>query len=62
MSEFARRFVHEVRQANPKIVISLSPGPDPWAKENYLCDWPAWSRWISAVGRPWTNLSRNVTG
>lgn len=53
VSEFARRFVHEVRQANPKIVISLSPGPDPWAKENYLCDWPAWSRWDQRGGETW---------
>ena len=26
-------------------IISLSPGPHPWALENYLIDWPKWSRW-----------------
>lgn len=42
---FSKRFVSEVRKANPKLIISLSPGPHPWALENYLIDWPAWSRW-----------------
>ncbi|WP_428939840.1 glycoside hydrolase family 10 protein [Fontivita pretiosa] len=47
---FARRFVREVRAAavqagNPDLIISLSPGPHPWAMHNYLIDWPAWSRW-----------------
>jgi uncharacterized lipoprotein YddW (UPF0748 family) len=43
---FAKRFVREVREvAGPDFIISLSPGPHPWALENYLIDWPAWSRW-----------------
>ncbi|MCS7034810.1 MAG: family 10 glycosylhydrolase, partial [Phycisphaerae bacterium] len=46
VEEFARRFVREVRAAGgPELIISLSPGPHPWALENYLIDWPAWSRW-----------------
>ena len=43
---FSKRFVREVRQAAGKdFIISLSPGPHPWALDNYLIDWPAWSRW-----------------
>lgn len=43
---FSRRFVEEVRAAGgPELIVSLSPGPHPWALENYLIDWPAWSRW-----------------
>lgn len=46
VEEFSRRFVKEVRDAAGRdIIISLSPGPHPWALENYLIDWPAWSRW-----------------
>jgi uncharacterized lipoprotein YddW (UPF0748 family) len=38
--------VKDVRAAGGgDIIISLSPGPHPWALENYLVDWPAWSRW-----------------
>jgi len=46
---FAKRFVREVRQVGGKnFLISLSPGPHPWALENYLIDWPAWSRWTDS--------------
>lgn len=43
---FSKRFVREIREtAGPDFIISLSPGPHPWALENYLIDWPSWSRW-----------------
>lgn len=46
VEEFSKRFVREIREAaGPDFVISLSPGPHPWAMENYLIDWPSWSRW-----------------
>lgn len=47
---FSKRFVKEVRAAagDRDIIISLSPGPHPWALENYLIDWPTWSRWEDA--------------
>lgn len=46
VEEFSKRFVRELREyAGPDFIISLSPGPHPWALENYLIDWPAWSRW-----------------
>lgn len=46
VEEFSKRFVREIRAAGGKdFIISLSPGPHPWALNNYLIDWPAWSRW-----------------
>jgi len=46
VEEFAKRFVKDVRAAAGRdIIISLSPGPHPWALENYLIDWPAWALW-----------------
>jgi uncharacterized lipoprotein YddW (UPF0748 family) len=43
---FSKRFVREVREAAGKdMIISLSPGPHPWALENYLIDWPGWLNW-----------------
>jgi uncharacterized lipoprotein YddW (UPF0748 family) len=46
VEEFSKRFVREVRAAGGReLIISLSPGPHPWALENYLIDWPNWSRW-----------------
>ena len=36
---FSKRFVREVREAAGKdFIISLSPGPHPWALDNYLID------------------------
>jgi uncharacterized lipoprotein YddW (UPF0748 family) len=49
VEEFSKRFVREVREVGGKdLVISLSPGPHPWALENYLIDWPSWSRWTDS--------------
>jgi uncharacterized lipoprotein YddW (UPF0748 family) len=45
VTEFAKRFVREVKAAKPGIILSLSPGPYPWAMDNYLCDWVSWSKW-----------------
>ena len=45
VEEAAKRFVAAVRAANPDVLVSLSPGPHPWALDNYLIDWPAWDKW-----------------
>jgi uncharacterized lipoprotein YddW (UPF0748 family) len=43
---FSKRLVREARAVGGKdLILSLSPGPHPWALENYLIDWPSWSRW-----------------
>ncbi len=49
VTEFSKRFVQAVRAANPNIIISLSPGPYPWAMDNYLCDWVHWTEWDEYV-------------
>jgi uncharacterized lipoprotein YddW (UPF0748 family) len=44
VTEVAQRFVREVRAANPNVIVSLAPGPYPWAREKYLCDWVSWAK------------------
>lgn len=48
VTEFSKRFVREVKAANPNIIVSLSPGPYPWAYDNYLCDWKNWAKWTDS--------------
>ncbi len=54
ISDFALRFVSEVRAANPDLIISVSPAPYPWSYDNYLCDWMEWSRWCYCGGKHWS--------
>lgn len=44
VNQFAKRFVEEVKQKRPGLIVSVSPAPYPWSYEHYLCDWPQWSR------------------
>ena len=44
VNQFARQLVREVRARRPELIISLSPAVHPWAWENYLLDWPSWSK------------------
>jgi uncharacterized lipoprotein YddW (UPF0748 family) len=53
VNEFSKRFVKEVRTANPKVMISLSPAPYPWCYDHYLCDWPTWAKWDARGGQTW---------
>lgn len=48
VSEFAKRFVQEVRTRRPGLLVSLSPAVYPWSWENYLLAWPEWSAWSEA--------------
>lgn len=50
VDRFSRAFVQELRARRPGLLISLSPAVHPWAWDNYLLDWPAWSRW--GAGQP----------
>jgi hypothetical protein len=43
VTQFAIQFVREIRARKPRLLVSLSPAVHPWAWENYLLDWPAWS-------------------
>ncbi|MFN4241649.1 MAG: glycoside hydrolase family 10 protein [Tepidisphaerales bacterium] len=51
ITEYARRYAAAVREANPNLIISVSPAPWPWSLENYACDWPKWLPWGTGEGR-----------
>ena len=40
-----------VKEANPEVIVSLSPNPTPWAYDNFLQDWVKWERagWIEEL-------------
>lgn len=54
LSEFAQRYVTELRAARPELIISVSPAPYPWSYDKLLCDWMRWTRWCYCGGRRWT--------
>lgn len=41
---FAERLDRTLRQASPKLTISISPAVYPWSYENYACNWPKWEK------------------
>lgn len=45
VSAFSARFVAEMRKANPRLRLSVSPAPYPWSLEHYCCEWPKWTEW-----------------
>ncbi len=53
ISEYSLRYVTEIRQANPDLILSVSPAPFPWSYENYLCDWMKWTQWCYCGGKRW---------
>ncbi|MFW5725396.1 MAG: glycoside hydrolase family 10 protein, partial [Bacteroidota bacterium] len=42
LNDFMKRIHTEVKAADPDCIISMSPSIFPWAKEEYLQDWPTW--------------------
>ncbi len=42
LNDFMRRIYAEVKAADPHCIVSMSPSIFPWAKEEYLQDWPTW--------------------
>ncbi|MFN3555081.1 MAG: glycoside hydrolase family 10 protein [Bacteroidales bacterium] len=42
LNDFMKRIYHEVKAADPNCIVSMSPSIFPWAKEEYLQDWPTW--------------------
>ena len=51
MSDFMKRIHDTLKALKPSIIISMSPSIYPWAKEEYLQDWPRWVRegWVDMV-------------
>ncbi len=44
LTNFQGRLYREIKEINPNLVVSTAPSIHPWAKEEYLQDWPEWVR------------------
>lgn len=42
LNDFMKRIYEEVKAVDPNCMVSMSPSIFPWAKEEYLQDWPSW--------------------
>jgi uncharacterized lipoprotein YddW (UPF0748 family) len=42
LSAFAKQLYNAVKKAKPTCLVTWAPSIYPWAKENYLQDWPTW--------------------
>lgn len=42
LTEYFGRLYKEVKKLKPSVVVSSAPSIHPWAKEEYLQDWPSW--------------------
>ncbi len=42
LNDFMVRIYEEVKAVDPNLIVSMSPSIFPWAKEEYLQDWPTW--------------------
>jgi uncharacterized lipoprotein YddW (UPF0748 family) len=51
LNRFMKRIYQEIKAMKPGILVTASPSPFPWGKEEYLQDWPTWvdSGWVDAV-------------
>src|SRR5690606_41072229 len=42
LSDFQGRLYRAVKAIKPNVLVSCAPSVHPWAKNEYLQDWPAW--------------------
>jgi uncharacterized lipoprotein YddW (UPF0748 family) len=42
LTVFLGKLYKEVKAIKPKMIVSMAPSIHPWAKEEYLQDWPTW--------------------
>lgn len=42
LTVFLGKLYKEVKTIKPNMIVSMAPSIHPWAKEEYLQDWPAW--------------------
>lgn len=42
LTVFLGELYNEVKVIKPKMIVSMAPSIHPWAKEEYLQDWPTW--------------------
>ncbi len=44
ITDFMRKIYERVKAAKKNVIVSMAPSIYPWAKEEYLQDWPEWVR------------------
>lgn len=51
LNKFMERLYKEVKALNPKIIVSMAPSIFPFAKTEYLQDWPTWvnNGWVDVI-------------
>lgn len=42
LTEYLGRLHKDLKKIKPDLIVSMAPSIHPWAKEEYLQDWPAW--------------------
>lgn len=42
LTEFLGRLYKKVKDIKPAVIVSCAPSVHPWAKDEYLQDWPSW--------------------
>lgn len=42
LTEFLGRMYQQVKAAKPNVMVTTAPSVHPWAKDEYLQDWPSW--------------------
>lgn len=42
LTEYFGRLYKEVKKMKPSVIVSSAPSIHPWAKDEYLQDWPSW--------------------
>jgi len=42
LTDFLGQLYADVKKVKPNVIVSMAPSIDPWAKNEYLQDWPAW--------------------
>ncbi len=42
LTNYLGKLYNELKNIRPELIVSMAPSIHPWAKEQYLQDWPAW--------------------
>lgn len=42
LNDFGVRLYKQVKKQNPNVMVSFSPNPYPWSRDNLLQEWPVW--------------------
>ncbi len=42
LTNYLAKLYKELKNKNPRLIVSMAPSIHPWAKEQYLQDWPKW--------------------